>query len=90
MISFGGQKKIKIILRPTPNLENSLGLVKRYETLAKTPVIDDLLFLAQEGFNLGLIPKLTFEGTSGTYFLQNKYRKKIVRFHMDFPSHNAI
>jgi len=77
MISFGGQKKIKIILRPTPNLENSLGLVKRYETLPKTPVIDELLFWTQEGFNLGLIPKLTFEGTSGTYFLHNKFRKKI-------------
>jgi len=78
MISFGRKKKIKIILRPTPNLENTLGLIKIYETLPKEESLEALLFSAQEGFNLGLIPKLTFNGTSGSYFLQNKYRKNVV------------
>lgn len=79
MISFGGKKRIKIILRTTPSLENTLGLVKKYETLPKEDSLDSLLFSVQEGFNLGLIPKLTFDGTSGSYFLQNKFRKNVVR-----------
>ena len=78
MISFGRKKKVKIILRPTPNLENTLGLVKKYETLPREDSIESVLFSVQEGFNLGLIPKLTFDGTSGSYFLQNKYRKNVV------------
>jgi len=78
MIHFGGKKKIKIILRPTPTLENTLGIIKKYEILPKSKTLENLLFGIQEGFNLGLIPKLTFDGTSGTYFLRNKYRKNIV------------
>jgi len=80
MISFGGKKRIKIILRTTPSLENTLGLVKKYETLPKEDSLDSLLFSVQEGFNLGLIPKLTFDGTSGSYFLQNKFRKNVAIF----------
>ena len=76
MLSFGGKKKIKIILRPTPTLENTLGLVKKYETLPKEDAIDSLLFSVQEGFNLGLIPKLTFDGTSGSYFLTQQIPKE--------------
>jgi len=77
--SFGGRKKIKLILRPTPSLENALGLVKNLETLPTSENTEALLFSVQEGFNLGLIPALTFNGTSGAYFLRNKYRKNIVR-----------
>ena len=76
--SLGGHKKIKIILRPTPKLENNFGIIEKYETLPKMSVIDELLSTVQEGFNQKLIPKLTFEGTSGSYFLQNKFRKNIV------------
>ena len=79
MSSFGGRKKIKLILRPTPTLENTLGLVKNLETLPSGENIENLLFSVQEGFNLGLIPELTFNGTSGAYFLRNKFRKNIVR-----------
>lgn len=78
--SFGAHKKIKIILRLPPKLENNFGLVQKYESLPKTPVIEELLSTVQEGFNQKLIPKLTFEGTSGTYFLQNKFRKNIAIF----------
>lgn len=80
MHSFGGKKRIKIILRPTPTLENTLGLVKKYETLPTQENLESMLFSVQEGFNLGLIPKLTFDGTSGSYFLQNKYRKNVAIF----------
>lgn len=79
MHSFGGKKRIKIILRPTPTLENTLGLVKKYETLTTEDSLETMLFSVQEGFNLGLIPKLTFDGTSGSYFLQNKYRRNVVK-----------
>jgi len=80
MISFGGKKRIKIILRPTPSLENTLGLVKKYETLPKEDGLEAMLFSVQEGFSLGLIPKLTFDGTSGSYFVQNKFRKNVAIF----------
>jgi len=32
----------------------------------------------RSGFNLGLIPKLTLEGTSGSYLLFNENKKAIV------------
>jgi len=78
--SLGFHKKIKIILREKPKLEGKFGIVERYETLPKMPVIDELLSTVQEGFAQKLIPKLTFEGTSGSYFLQNKFRKNIAIF----------
>jgi len=78
LLPFGGSKKIKIILRPTHEFEKLYASIQKYETLPKTENIRHLLFAVQEGFNLGLIPKLTSDGTSGSYFLKNKFRKIIV------------
>ena len=51
------------------NFENGLD-----NELKKT-IID-----ANQGFSLGLKPRLTMNGTSGSYFLKNCYRKNIVLF----------
>ncbi len=57
-----------------------LGFAKKYETLPKSEEIEGMLFSVQEGFNLGLIPELSFNGTSGAYLLKNRYRKVIVSY----------
>jgi len=80
LLPFGGSKKIKIILRTTLEFDKLYASVKKYETLPKTETLRHLLFAVQEGFNLGLIPKLNSDGTSGSYFLKNKFRKVIALF----------
>ena len=40
----------------------------------------DCIFNINQGFNSGLVPKLSENGTSGTYFLQNAKRKNIAVF----------
>jgi hypothetical protein len=83
MNAFERKKKIKLILRPTAVLENNVGTVKKYEHLPESQTLETILFSVQEGFNLGLIPKLTFDGTSGTYMLRNRFRKNIVIQHIE-------
>ena len=51
------------------------GVIRRYEIFPKSKQIADMISSVQKGFDIGLIPKLTFNGTSGTYLLQNKNRK---------------
>lgn len=79
LVSYGINKKCIISLRPPPNLKNTIGHIKRYEALPKSLTLKRLVFSVQEGFNLGLIPKMTLEGTSGAYFLRNTFRKNIVK-----------
>jgi len=75
LLSYASRNKCVIHIRPPPVLENNLGVIKRYESL---PISNDVIHLVQEvqkGFNIGLIPKLTLNGTSGSYTLQNRNRK---------------
>ena len=48
------------------------------ESLSKE--LNDCIFDVNQGFIEGLIPKLSENGTSGTYFLQNVNRKNIAVF----------
>ena len=54
------------------------GVIRRYEIFPKSKPIVDMIASVQKGFDIGLIPKLTLNGTSGTYLLQNKNRKTTV------------
>eukprot|EP00331_Platyophrya_macrostoma_P032801 CAMPEP_0176437752 /NCGR_PEP_ID=MMETSP0127-20121128/18831_1 /TAXON_ID=938130 /ORGANISM="Platyophrya macrostoma, Strain WH" /LENGTH=594 /DNA_ID=CAMNT_0017821483 /DNA_START=213 /DNA_END=1996 /DNA_ORIENTATION=- len=77
LLSYGIRKKSTISLRPPLNLKNKSGLIQAYENIPKKPVIKQIVFQSQEGFNLGLFPKPTLEGTSGVYFIRNSNRKNI-------------
>lgn len=60
-------------------LKNTIGLIKQDDTLPSDSALQELIHGIQEGFNIGLVPKLTIEGTSGTYLLRNPNRKTIVK-----------
>lgn len=72
------------MLRPLPNLKNSFGVIKCYESLPKTKGLKKLIYQVQEGFSLKLFPKTTLEGTSGVYMLRNAYRKDAVIYSAQF------
>lgn len=78
LLSYGIRKKSTIVLRPPPTLKNKFGLIQEYENLPKNPITKQIIFQIQEGFNVGLVPKLALEGTSGVYFIRNANRKNIV------------
>ena len=79
LLSYGIRNKNQLILRAPPMLKNTIGLIKRDETFPIDSALHELIFGTQEGFNIGLIPKLTIEGTSGSYLLRNQNRKPIVK-----------
>lgn len=79
LLSYGIHNKNRLILRAPPLLKNTIGLIKQDETFPSDDAIRQLIFGIQEGFNIGLVPKPTIEGTSGSYFLRNPNRKPIVK-----------
>ena len=82
LLSYGITKSCHISLRPPPSLGNTIGLIRVYESLPKSETVRKLVSDIQEGFNIGLIPKTTLEGTSGVYFLRNAVRKSTVKPHL--------
>ena len=79
LLSYGIRNKTQLILRAPPMLKNTIGLIKQDDTLPSDSALQELIHGIQEGFNIGLVPKLTIEGTSGTYLLRNSNRKTIVK-----------
>ena len=66
------------MLRPPPKFEFN-GFIQSFDIFEKPiDLIEDTIKEALKGFSIGLIPKLSDEGTSGTYFLQSIQRKNIV------------
>jgi len=78
--TYATHKKCVIHLRPPVTLENNVALIRCYDSLPKKSELTGLTSQIQMGFNLRLNPKLTLNGTSGTYTLQAKNRKTIAIF----------
>jgi hypothetical protein len=80
LVTYATRGKCVIHLRPPVTLENQLAVIRRYESLPKSAEVENLINSVRKGFNVGLIPKLTLNGTSGSYTLQNRNRKTTAIF----------
>ena len=69
-----------IMLRLKPDIEAMSSYIDIYGSIhcpsALKPVLDGIM----QGFNSKLIPKLTEDGTSGTYILRNAQKQSIAIF----------
>lgn len=78
-LAFISASRSTLVLRPPPQHEYD-GFIQSFEIFeSPNSFIEDSIKEALKGFSLGLIPKLSDEGTSGTYFLQSIQRKTTVK-----------
>lgn len=72
LLDYNIKHKDYFVVKMTPDLIDSLGVVNPYRIFEEMPKdIVEILEAVNEGFRKGYRPRLTENGTSGTYFLEN-------------------
>ena len=66
---------IVIILRMKPDIDQSKAYIDTYGSIQCTKKMKLIIEKIRQGFNSGLIPKLTDDGTSGAYLMRNAQKK---------------
>ena len=70
LLDYNVKHRDTLVVRMTPQLEDSLGVVNPYRILEPMPEeIREMLEQVKSGFLKGIRPRLTENGTSGTYLL---------------------
>lgn len=81
LLDYNVKHRDTFVVRMTPQLEDSLGVVNPYRILEPMPEdIREMLENVKNGFLKGVKPHLTENGTSGTYLLENSVRKVVAIF----------
>eukprot|EP01016_Furgasonia_blochmanni_P038025 TRINITY_DN4550_c0_g1_i10.p1 TRINITY_DN4550_c0_g1~~TRINITY_DN4550_c0_g1_i10.p1 ORF type:complete len:749 (+),score=202.58 TRINITY_DN4550_c0_g1_i10:68-2248(+) len=79
--SYGINKHSQLYLHTDSELLNDdVKYIKPYEHLTISQELNHTLHEIRQGIAVDLLPKLTLEGTSGTYFLRNGERKTAAIF----------
>lgn len=73
-------RPLVIYLRLKPDIDQMNSYIDVYGSISCHKKMRELLEKIRQGFNSGLIPKLTDDGTSGAYFLRNLDKKNIAIF----------
>lgn len=69
-----------IALRLRPDIEHLSSYIEVYGSVSCASKMKRIIENIRQGFNSGLIPRLTDDGTSGTYEMRNINREKIAIF----------
>lgn len=69
-----------VALRLRPDLDQLNSYIEVYGSVMCHPKMRKIIDLARQGFNSGLIPKLTDDGTSGTYEIRSINKEKLCIF----------
>ncbi len=69
-----------IDLRLKQNNDNLSSYLDVYGCMPYPKIMKKVIELIRQGFNAGLKPKLTDEGTSGTYEMRSQQKKKVAIF----------
>ena len=70
-----------ICVKLIPQFENSLGIIHQYTIFAHhSPLILSMIESIKTGFLKGMKPKLSENGTSGSYFLESNTGKTVAIF----------
>ena len=68
---------IVVILRLRPDFERLDSYIDVYGSIECPKRLKDAIDKIRQGFNSGLIPKLTDDGTSGAYQMRNALEKTV-------------
>jgi len=69
-----------VALRLRPDIEQLNSYIEVYGSVKCNTRMKKVIELIRQGFNSGLIPRLTDDGTSGTYEMRNLQKEKIAIF----------
>ena len=80
--SLGANTTVYVTTKPNMEVSGSQILLKIYETFNDLlPNFEDFLNTVRQGLSSGYIPKLTCDGTSGTYVLYSQSGQNTVFFY---------
>lgn len=71
------QRNNVVALRLRPDLDQLNSYIEVYGSVKCNSKSRKIIDLVRQGFNSGLIPKLTDDGTSGTYEMRNIQKEKV-------------
>lgn len=71
---------IVITLRLRPDIDQMNSYIDIYGSVYCNKKMKKVIEIIRQGFNSGLIPKLTDDGTSGTYEMRNAQKQKVAVF----------
>lgn len=71
---------IVITLRLRPDIDQMNSYIDIYGSVYCNKKMKKVIEIIRQGFNSGLIPKLTDDGTSGTYEMRSAQKQKVAVF----------
>lgn len=69
-----------VALRLRPDIEHMTSYIEVYGSVYCNKKMKKIIENIRQGFNSGLIPKLTDDGTSGSYAMRNVKKERIAIF----------